>query len=115
LVIENFQEATMSRYRARTLIESLESRNLMAADLGLIGAVPPLSSNTFLLSQVRGAAAPQLNSNEGVAIALNLQTTSSFDLTSSNPSAFLAQTFFMETTPAPTLLPNSLVIATPLQ
>ena len=105
----------MSRFTARTLIESLESRNLMAADLGLIGAVPPLSSNTFLMSQIGGAAAPQLNSGEGVNIALGLQTTSTFDLTSNNPSAGLAQTFPLGAVPAPTLLPNSLVVATPLE
>jgi hypothetical protein len=111
-----FKEVRMSRYSVRTLIESLEPRNLMAADVGsLLTAIPPLSSNTFLLSQFGGVAPVQLNANEGVNLALSLQTTSSFDLTSTQPNAFLARTFFLDRTPVPTLLPNSLAAATPLQ
>jgi hypothetical protein len=105
----------MSRYSARTLVESLEPRNLMAVDVGsLLTAVPPLSSNTFLFSQLGGPLPVQLNANEGVNIALSLQTTSNLDLTSTQPNAFLARTFFLDRTPAPSLLPNSLATANPI-
>ena len=51
----------------------------------------------------------QLNSNEGVNIALSLQSGSSLDLTGNSPTAFLAQSYFLQRTQVPSLLPNSMV------
>jgi len=103
-----------SRHHSRTLIESLETRTLMAGDAGLIGQLPILASNSFLLSQSGGISAIQINSNEGVAIALSLQSGSSLDLTGTSPTAFLAQSFFLQRTQVPATLPNSMVAANPI-